>query len=108
MPTRWAGLWSVPTGKAFCPCYNIVHCFHNVCCRLASRPQVRTGWVAMQLRTERLILRPHRADDWSAVAAYANHPDVLRYRPDDVRLAEQMRAHLQHLVAAQLREPRTS
>jgi [ribosomal protein S5]-alanine N-acetyltransferase len=62
----------------------------------------------MQLQTERLILRPHRVDDWPAVAAYADHPDVLRYRPDDVRTAEQMRAHLEHLVAAQQREPRTS
>jgi RimJ/RimL family protein N-acetyltransferase len=64
--------------------------------------------VIMQLPTERLILRPHRADDWSAVAAYANHPDVLRYRPDVVRSPEQMRAHLQHLVAGQQRDPRTS
>jgi [ribosomal protein S5]-alanine N-acetyltransferase len=61
----------------------------------------------MQLQTERLILRPHRTDDWAAVAAYANHPDVLRYRPDDVRSPAQMQAHLQHLVALQHHEPRT-
>ena len=60
------------------------------------------------LQTQRLSLRPHRLDDWIAVAAYANHPDVLRYRPDDVRSPEQMQAHLQHLVALQQREPRTS
>lgn len=62
----------------------------------------------MQLRTARLSLRPHRADDWSAVAAYANHPDVLRYRPDDVRSPEQLQVHLQHLVALQQCDPRTS
>ena len=62
----------------------------------------------MQLETERLSLRPHRADDWAAVAAYANHPDVLRYRPDSVRSPAQIQADLQHLVAAQQREPRTS
>jgi [ribosomal protein S5]-alanine N-acetyltransferase len=61
----------------------------------------------MQLQTERLILRPHRADDWAAVAAYANHPDVLRYRPDDIRSSVQMQAHLQHLVTLQQHEPRT-
>jgi len=62
----------------------------------------------MPLETERLSLRPHRADDWAVVAAYANHPDLLRYRPDDVRSPEQMQAHLQHLVEVQQREPRTS
>ncbi|MDQ2997057.1 MAG: GNAT family N-acetyltransferase [Chloroflexota bacterium] len=65
-------------------------------------------WLAIQLQTERLSLRPHRADDWAAVGAYANHPGLLRYQPDDVRSPEQMQAHLQHLVAAQQREPRTS
>ena len=62
----------------------------------------------VQLQTERLHLRPHRADDWPAVHAYANHPEVLRYRPDDVRSPEQIQAHLQHLVVLQRREPRTS
>ncbi len=62
----------------------------------------------MQLQTERLTLRPHRVDDWPAVHAYVNHADVMRYRPDGVRSPEQMQAHLQHLVAAQQREPRTS
>ena len=62
----------------------------------------------MQLQTEQLILRPHRADDWSAVAAYAYHPDVLRYRPDDIRSPAPMQAHLQHLVDLQHQQPRTS
>lgn len=62
----------------------------------------------MQLSTERLLLRPHQIDDWPAVYAYVNHPEVMRYRPNNVRAPEQIQAHLHRLVAAQQRQPRIS
>ena len=62
----------------------------------------------MQLSTPRLLIRPHRADDWPALYAYVNHPEVLRYRPDGERTPHDLQAHLQHLVAVQQRQPRTS
>jgi [ribosomal protein S5]-alanine N-acetyltransferase len=62
----------------------------------------------MQLSTPHLLLRPHRVDDWPAVHAYVNHPEVLRYRPDDLRTPQDIQTHLQLLVAAQQRQPRTS
>lgn len=62
----------------------------------------------MHLSTPRLLLRPHRVDDWPALYAYVNHPEVLRYRPDGERTPQDLQAHVQHLVAAQQRRPRTS
>ena len=100
---RWAT--SVPYQPKVCWVYATIA--YNFSARLNRSVLRAQRGLVMQLQTERLILRPHRAADWSAVAAYVNHPDVLRYRPDDIRSPAQMQAHLQHLVALQHQEPRT-
>lgn len=59
----------------------------------------------MNLTTERLLLRPFRADDDEALHAYLSHPDAVRYEPygphtrqESARAAAD-RAHDERLVA---------
>jgi len=58
------------------------------------------------IRTERLDLRPHRADDLDDLFAFHSLPEVVRYVPWPVRDREQTRVALQtKLGQGALREP---
>lgn len=58
------------------------------------------------LRTERLVLRPHRLDDLDDLYAFHSLPEVVRYVPWPVRDREQTRIALEaKLDQAELTEP---
>jgi len=55
---------------------------------------------AYPLRTARLILRPYRADDLSAVYDIQSRPEVTRYLLFDVRTLDQVRVALEERIQA--------
>jgi RimJ/RimL family protein N-acetyltransferase len=52
----------------------------------------------MELTTERLLLRPFRHDDWSAVHEYAADPQVCQYQAWGPNTQEQTRQFVQHCM----------
>jgi RimJ/RimL family protein N-acetyltransferase len=61
----------------------------------------------MELRTERLVLREIRSDDWPAVLAYHRDPRYLRYYAwTEDRSEAEVRAFVDMLAALQHEQPR--
>lgn len=61
---------------------------------------------AMQIVTERLVLREFVESDWEAVLAYQRDPLYLRYLAWESRTAEDARAFVGMFIAQQLASPR--
>lgn len=56
---------------------------------------------------EQLVLREVGLDDWPAVHAYSECPDVVRYQPWGPNTPEESRAFVAHVVAVAQAAPRT-
>ncbi len=64
--------------------------------------------IHLPLHTERLLLRDFEEADWEAVYCYASDPEVTRFMVWGPNTEEDTREYIQHKLAAQQADPRTS
>jgi ribosomal-protein-alanine N-acetyltransferase len=61
---------------------------------------------AVEVRTERLLLRPYRASDHAAVHAYASDPEMVRWSNWGPNTLEETTAWLEMALASETEQPR--